>query len=241
MVNPRGDVVVPTDKGGMTYEIPVGNLLTMPLEEVVAHWQQCVAPDNYDLNLRLHYDKTKHLPNGTVKKMMEHLDILDDEGNVTGQATQEEVYEKKHSHRIVHVLVINPTAREVYLQQRAETKSFQPGYSCTSAGGHVHAGETVEQAAQRELYEEIGIAAPVREVHRFVFESDSHKRFITLFVTSATHGFDFKDREVSSGKFYPLDEALALVEKGEKIHPQLDPCLRWLHQHQDEVFVQVES
>jgi len=171
--------------------------------------------------------------------MTEYLDILDDEGNVIGQASQEEVYEKKHGHRIVHVLVINPKTREVYLQQRAETKSFLPGYYCTSAGGHVHAGETYEQAAKRELYEEIGLGTPVREVHRFVFEADSHKRFIALFVTTATEGFDFKDKEVAAGGFYPLDAALALVDTGEKIHPQLDPCLHWLHQNQDAVFVQV--
>lgn len=239
MVNPKGDVVVPTDKGGMTYEIPVGNLLTMPLEKVVVNWQYYIAPNNYYLNHRLHYDKTKQSQSGTVKDMTEYLDVLDDEGNVIGQTAYQEVYEKKHNHRIVHVLVTNPKQREVYLQQRAETKSFLPGYYCTSASGHVHAGETYEQAAQRELYEEIGLSTLVREVHRFVFESDGHKRFITLFVTAATEGFDFKDREVSAGKFYTINEASALVEKGEKIHPQLDPCLRWLHEHQDEVFVQV--
>lgn len=239
MVNPRGQVVVPTDKGGMTYEIPVGNLLTMPLEQVVANWRHYIAPDNYYLNHRLHYDKTKQLPGGTVKKMTEYLDVLDDEGNVVGQASQEEVYEKKHSHRIVHVMVVNPQTRAIYLQQRAETKSFLPGYFCTSAGGHVHAGETYEQAAKRELYEEIGLKTPVREVHRFVFESDGHKRFIALFVAAATEGFDFKDGEVTAGSFYPLDEALTIVEKGEKIHPQLDPCIRWLHQNQESIFVQV--
>lgn len=168
--------------------------------------------------------------------MMEYLDILDDLGNVIGQASQGEIYEKKHHHRIVHVFVVHPETRNVYLQQRAETKSFLPGYYCTSAGGHVHAGETYEQAAQRELYEEIGLSTPIREIHRFIFESDGLKRFIALFVTSAADGFDFKDKEVSAGTFYPLDEALALVESREKIHPQLDPCLRWLHAHQDEVF-----
>lgn len=59
MVNPRAEVVVPTDKGGRTYEIPVGNLLTMPLEEVVAKWEHYVDPDNYYLNHRLHYSKTR--------------------------------------------------------------------------------------------------------------------------------------------------------------------------------------
>lgn len=59
MVNPRGTVVVPTDRGGITYEIPVGNLLTSPLEEVVANWRRYIAMDNYFLNHRLHYDRVK--------------------------------------------------------------------------------------------------------------------------------------------------------------------------------------
>lgn len=58
MVNPRADVVVPTSKNGVTYEIPVGNLLTTPLLGVVETWKQHVAPDNYYLNHRLHYAKT---------------------------------------------------------------------------------------------------------------------------------------------------------------------------------------
>lgn len=169
--------------------------------------------------------------------MVEYLDILDDEGNSIGNASQKEVYEKKYSHRIVHILVINTKTREVYLQRRAETKSFLPGYYCTSAGGHVHAGETYEQAAEREMYEEIGLKSSLQKVHRFIFESNGHKRFIVLFVTAATEGFDFKDGEVSAGRFYSLDEAVALSDKGEKIHPQLDPCLRWLHQNQNKVFV----
>lgn len=59
MVNPRADVVVPTNKNGVTYEIPIGNLLTTPIHEVIATWQLHIAPDNYYLNHRLHYDKTK--------------------------------------------------------------------------------------------------------------------------------------------------------------------------------------
>ncbi len=59
MVNPRADVVVPTSKNGVTFEIPVGNLLTTPVQEVVTTWKQHIVLDNYYLNHRLHYDKTK--------------------------------------------------------------------------------------------------------------------------------------------------------------------------------------
>lgn len=66
MVNPRGDVVVPTDKEGTTYEIPVGNLLTMPLEQIVVNWQQSIISVNYYLNHHIHYGKTKRSPSATI-------------------------------------------------------------------------------------------------------------------------------------------------------------------------------
>ena len=57
MVNPRGQVVVPTDRDGVTYEVVVGDLLHMPLTEVVARWEAQVIADNYYLNHRQHYTK----------------------------------------------------------------------------------------------------------------------------------------------------------------------------------------
>lgn len=50
MVNPRGDVVMPTEQGGRTYEISVANILTDSLEKVVEAWQSYVQPSNYFRN-----------------------------------------------------------------------------------------------------------------------------------------------------------------------------------------------
>ncbi len=69
MVNPRGDVVVPTNKDGTTYEIPVGNLLTMPLGQVVARWRHFIVPVNYYLNHHIHYDKTEKSASATIRWM----------------------------------------------------------------------------------------------------------------------------------------------------------------------------
>src|SRR3989344_9608929 len=96
--------------------------------------------------------------------MTEYMDIINEKNEVMGKTTKEEIYVKKLPHRIVHIFVINPKTKEVYVQQRAKTVSFLPEYYCTSAGGHVRAGETYDQAPQRELKEELGLSVPVRKV-----------------------------------------------------------------------------
>lgn len=165
--------------------------------------------------------------------MTEYMDVVDDNDNVTGKTTQEEVYEKKLTHRIVHVLVINPKTKEIYFQKRAENKNFLPGYYCTSAGGHVQSGETYEQAAKRELREEIGLSVPLKKIGDLNFISNEHKRFIKLFAAFAEEGFNFADGEVSGGEFFNFDKARNLIKRGEKIHPQLQLCFRWLDENYD--------
>lgn len=154
----------------------------------------------------------------------EVLDVVDIHNAAIGVATLDQVYRHKLPHRIVHVLVVDSDGSAVYLQRRAMTKSFLPGYYCTSAGGHVQAGETYLQAAARELREELGIEAPLAELDAFTFDSDGHTRFVTLFLARADGGFSFVDKEVMDGVFVSFAEAAHLIKTEEKVHPQLRAC-----------------
>ena len=167
--------------------------------------------------------------------MSETMDVVDENNRVISQAPQEEIYAKKLNHRIVHIFVIHPSKKEVYFQKRSEQKSFLPGYYCTSAGGHVQAGESYPNAAKRELQEELGLTTPLTEAGTMIFVSDQHKRFIYLFVTYAQDGFRFTDGEVAGGEFIPIDDAYAMVMKDKKIHPQLQYCYRWLYEQKSEL------
>ena len=171
--------------------------------------------------------------------MVEYMDVVNEDNEVVGKTTQEEVYAKKLSHRIVHVFVIHPKENKVYFQKRAETKSFLPGFYCTSAGGHVQAGESYEEGAKRELKEEIGLENPLHEVGSMVFVSDDHKRFIKLFVAYAEDGFNFADGEVASGSFIGIKEAYDMVCNGEKIHPQLQSCYKWMYENKPDLLTKV--
>ena len=161
---------------------------------------------------------------------MEFMDIVDEQDQVIGKTTQEEIYAKKHTHRIVHIFVLDHSKNSVYLQKRSATKSFLPGYYCTSAGGHVKSGETYLQAAERELQEEIGLTTPVKEVGSMSYSEGNHLRFIKMFVTYANNGFTFTDGEVERGQFMDLHETYNFVSRDKKIHPQLKLCYLMLYE-----------
>ena len=167
------------------------------------------------------------------QKMEEFMDIVDNEDKVIGKTTQKEIYDKKLTHRIVHVFLIDPKTNKIYLQKRSEKKDFLPGYYCTSAGGHVKSGETYEEAGKRELEEELGLKTDLKEVTKLEFESDNHKRLIRLFIAYSNGQINFNDGEVSGGEFMDLERAYNLVNTYTKIHPQLRLCLNWLYQNKE--------
>jgi len=56
----------------------------------------------------------------------------------------------------VYIALVN-SGGEIYIQHRAGTKRLLPDRKTISASGHVDPGETFEQAAVREVGEELGI------------------------------------------------------------------------------------
>jgi len=159
---------------------------------------------------------------------MELLDIINENDFVIGRASREEVYNQKLKHRIVHVFVINPNDKTIYLQKRSNRVSYLPEHYCTSAGGHVLSGESYESAASRELKEELGIESNLVKIADSEFVLEGHSRKVRLFAVFYEGNFNFSDGEVESGKFYGPSEARALIERGEKIHPQLEFCFKLL-------------
>jgi len=82
--------------------------------------------------------------------------VVDAGDKIIGKATRREIHEKGLWHRSVHIFIINKSGA-LFLQKRALRKDFYPGCWDSSAAGHVDWGESYEQAAHRELREELGI------------------------------------------------------------------------------------
>ena len=91
-----------------------------------------------------------------LKHVVEWLDVVDEQDRIIARATRADVHARRCLHRSVHVLVSN-RAGAIYVQRRALTKDCSPGLWDTSAAGHVGHGESYDQAAPRELAEELGL------------------------------------------------------------------------------------
>ena len=107
---------------------------------------------------------------------------VDQNDCVIGPRSRREVHHLDLLHRSVHILVLNPMG-QLYVQKRAPTKDRNPDLWDTSAAGHVDFGETYEEAAIRELEEELGIQGPLKLRHLFKLhpEADTGWEFVETY------------------------------------------------------------
>ena len=138
----------------------------------------------------------------THDNMEELLPLVDHEGNVIGKATRGECHGgTRPLHPVVHLHVFNH-AGELFLQKRPDWKDIQPGRWDTAVGGHVDWGETIEEALQREVREEIGLTGFTPHfLGRYVFESNRERELVHVFTTK-THAKPQISEEVADGRFF---------------------------------------
>lgn len=123
---------------------------------------------------------------------MELFDLVDEQGNPTGEITDRTTaHAQGLRHRTAHIWVIrrNSGSIQVLLQKRAQNKDSFPGKFDTSSAGHIQAGDAPLPSALRELEEELGIrAAPEELQFAGIFRIQYEKNF---------YGKLFRDNEVS--------------------------------------------
>lgn len=97
----------------------------------------------------------------------EMLDVVNEHDSVTGRAAIKDCLEKGLLHRAVAVLVVRSN-RRFLLQRRSRRDLWHPGMWTLSSTGHVAAGESYDHAAMRELNEELGLAAELVALKKYL-------------------------------------------------------------------------
>ena len=141
----------------------------------------------------------------------EVLDIVDAEDSVVGQATRREIHQRGLMHRAVHIFVFNARG-EIYVQRRSDSKDKHPGVLDSSAAGHVDAGESYDDAAARELVEELGVQAEILPVFKVRASSVTDMEHVTLY-QAMTDALPVPDEEeISWGAFMAPEELSHAME-----------------------------
>ena len=133
-------------------------------------------------------------------------------GRVVGAAPRSQVRGRNLPHAATGVLLRRSTG-EVFVHRRAATKDLWPSAHDCAAGGVVLAGETPEQAAHRELAEEVGVeGAPLRELLTAWYRDDDTHYLAHVYEAVHDGPVSFRDDEVAEGWWLRPEELCARLD-----------------------------
>jgi isopentenyldiphosphate isomerase len=155
------------------------------------------------------------------------LNIVDENGNIIGKETRENIHKQGLLHREVHVWVYTSKG-EIIFQHRGEDKDTYPDLLDATVGGHVEIGSDYENSAFQELEEETGIKATKNHlilIQMMRSKSYDKKTNMTNNAIRAIYAYRYdgniKDLRVEKGKAigfeaWPFDKIFNIVDEDRK-------------------------
>lgn len=159
---------------------------------------------------------------------MEIVEILKEDGSNTHiSISKDDAHEKNICHGISAVALINDKG-QVLIAKRALNKKTEPGKFDLSGCGHIEYEETREEAAIRELYEEIGIKVTKDELIQIDTYLNKVRLNDNVYLNHFTYLFIIKKDidiekikiqldEIDSVKYVTKDELVNLFDNNEMV------------------------
>lgn len=103
--------------------------------------------------------------------MAEHVVLVSPDDEVLGQMEKMKAHEAGLLHRAFSVFLFNKNG-DMLLQKRACEKYHSPGKWTNAVCSHPRIDETYLQAAERRLWEELGIKTKLTSKFNFIYKAD---------------------------------------------------------------------
>jgi isopentenyldiphosphate isomerase len=157
----------------------------------------------------------------------EIVDVVDDDDRVVGQVSRSEMRSRGLLHRVASTIVLRSDGR-VLVHRRTETKDVFPGAFDCFVGGVVASGETYEQARDRELAEEMGIAGvtPV-ELFRHRYESEDDRSISAVSWATWDGPVVPQPEEIAWFAWEPVEDVARRVEEPTFVPDGREVFRRW--------------
>lgn len=149
---------------------------------------------------------------------MEILPVVNKKDEVIDTSPREICHAKKLRHRAVQVFVFNKKG-EILVQKRSPDKDEYPGYYEASVSGHVLTEETYEEAALREIEEELGLIIGKEELHergKFEVLFGNEHEIIQLFALFTNKKPEIHSGEIESIEWLSNAELVKQIKQGKK-------------------------
>jgi isopentenyldiphosphate isomerase len=139
--------------------------------------------------------------------------LVDDRDEVVRTTPRSSIRAKNLLHRGVAIVVRNPSG-QIYVHRRTTGKDVFPGMYDMVVGGMVTAGESYEEAARRELSEELGIdLAELTPVLKHRYEGDRNNAWISLYEVTWAGPIHHQETEISWGAYMAVDDIIAKLDQ----------------------------
>ena len=154
----------------------------------------------------------------------EYLDVFDEQNQPTGVALpRSQVHAEGLWHRTVHIYLYRQgtLGLEFLLHLRSMQKETGPGRWDTRFGGHIKAGQSVEEGVRDELHEEIGLdASRINLVEGEWDRRDNppNREYTKIYFLEFNDSLDtlkFNDGEVDDVKWATVEE----IKSGMRANP----------------------
>lgn len=150
---------------------------------------------------------------------MELWDVYDINRNKTNRTwVRGEKLQPGNFHLVVHVCIFNSMG-DMLIQQRQPFKEGWPNMWDLTVGGSAVTGDTSQMAAQRELYEEIGLKLDFQQIRPHLTINFEHG-FDDIYLIEENvqiHTLTLQDEEVQNVKWASKNEILTMIQNGEFI------------------------